>query len=262
MGRLDGKVAVVTGAGRGIGRAIALAYGQEGALVVVASRTASRVSEVVSEIEAAGGLALGLCVDVGERAQVQAMVASAVERFGTVDVLVNNAQGFGTRQHQEGSPGYTRLEEISEEAWDYTFQTGLKATLYGMQAVFPHMRDGRGGKIVNLGSGNGLAALKGTAAYNANKEAIRTLSRTAAAEWGRHSICVNVLVPTMLTDGAESFFASRPGVREKLEAQIPLGRFGDVSRDIGPVAVFLASSDSDFVTGQTLNVDGGQVLRP
>jgi NAD(P)-dependent dehydrogenase (short-subunit alcohol dehydrogenase family) len=119
-----------------------------------------------------------------------------------------------------------------------------------------------GGKIINFGSGNGIGAMKGTAAYNATKEAIRSLTRTAAAEWGKYGIGVNVIIPTMVTDSARDFLAARPGVEGKLVAQIPLRRLGDVERDIAPVAVFLASSDSDFVTGQTIHVDGGQILRP
>jgi NAD(P)-dependent dehydrogenase (short-subunit alcohol dehydrogenase family) len=260
MGKLHNKVALVTGAGRGIGRAIALAYAREGASVAVASRTESPVARVVSEIEGAGGTAVGVTVDVGDRDAVYDMVATTVELFGTVDILVNNAQAFGTPQRPEASPGYIPLEDFPEEVWDHTFQTGLKATLYGMQAVFPHMRD-RGGKIINLGSGNGQTAMRGTAAYNANKEAIATLTRTAAKEWGRYSICVNLIVPNMLTESAEAFFAARPGIEQKLVSQIPLRRFGDLDRDIGPVAAFLASSDSDYITGHTINVDGGQVMR-
>lgn len=261
MNRLEGKVTIVTGAGRGIGRAIALAYAAEGARVVVASRTAATVDTVVGEIREAGGSAIGVTVDVGEREEVDRMVAASVEGFGGVDVLVNNAQGFGTKERPEGSPGYVALEDFTDDVWDHTFQTGLKGTLYSMQAVFPHMRK-NGGKIINFGSGNGLAAMKGTAAYNSTKEAIRALTRTAANEWGKYDICVNVIVPTIITDAANAFFDARPGIREKLAAQIPLRRFGDIDRDIGPVAVFLASSDSDFVTGQTLHVDGGQVMRP
>ena len=261
MGRLTGKVAIVTGAGRGIGRAISLAFAAEGAEVVVASRGAASVDEVVAEISAQGGRALGLCCDVGEREQVEAMVAAGVDHFGRLDVLVNNAQGFGTKERPEGAPLYTPIESFPEVDWDFSFQTGVKATLFAMQAAFEQLKEHRG-KVINFGSGNGLGGMKGTAAYNANKEAIRALSRTAAAEWGKHGICVNVIVPTMRTDSARQFLEERPGIEEKLVAQIPLRRMGDVGRDIGPVAVFLASGDSDFVTGQTINVDGGQFLRP
>ncbi|MDO8365016.1 MAG: SDR family oxidoreductase [Actinomycetota bacterium] len=258
-GRLAGKTAIVTGAGRGIGRAIALSYAEEGANVVVASRSRGTVEAVVAEITAKGGTALGITCDVGSREEIDAMVDQTVAHFGGVDILVNNAQGFGTADKPEGSPGYVPLESFPDDIWDHTFQTGLKATLYGMQAVFPHMKE-HGGKIINFGSGNGVGAMKGTAAYNATKEGIRALTRTAANEWGRYSIYVNVLVPTIVTDSANAFFEDRPGIKEKLIGTIPLRRWGDVDRDIGPVAVFLACADSDFVTGQTLHVDGGQIL--
>ncbi|MFM2070185.1 MAG: hypothetical protein RLZZ623_448 [Actinomycetota bacterium] len=261
MGKLQGRTAIVTGAGRGIGRAISLAFAAEGANVVVASRTAATVDSVVAEIHDAGGEALGVVCDVGHRDQIDAAVAATIARFGTVDVLVNNAQGFGTAAEPAGAPVFHRLEEFPDDEWDFTFLTGLKASLWAMQAVFPHMRES-GGKIINFGSGNGIGAMKGTAAYNATKEAIRSLTRTAAAEWGRYGINVNVIVPTIVTDSAREFLADRPGVEAKLLAGIPLGRMGDVDHDIGPVAVFLASSDAGFMTGQTVHVDGGQILRP
>ncbi|MCU1346439.1 MAG: family NAD(P)-dependent oxidoreductase [Acidimicrobiia bacterium] len=261
MGKLDGKTAIVTGAGRGIGRAIAIDYGREGANVVVSSRTASTVESVVKEVQAAGGEAIGITCDVGCRDQIKSMVDQTVAKYGTVDILVNNAQGFGTAEHPTGSPVFHKVEDFPDDEWDFTFLTGLKATLWGMQEVFPYMKES-GGKIINFGSGNGIGAMKGTAAYNATKEGIRALSRTAANEWGRYNIMVNVIIPTIVTDSARDFLGNRPGVEEKLLAGIPLRRMGDVDRDIGPVAVFLASSDSDFITGQAINVDGGQILRP
>lgn len=261
MGRLDGVTAIVTGAGRGIGRAISIEYGREGANVVVTSRTGSTVDAVVTEIRMAGGQALGITCDVGHRDSIDAMVAQAVAHFGGVDVLVNNAQGFGTEAEPARAPSFRPLETFPDDEWDYTIRTGLTASLWAMQAVFPHMRD-RGGKIINFASGNGIGAMKGTAAYNATKEAIRSLTRTAAAEWGRYGINVNVLVPTIVTDSSRQFLAERPGLQDKLIAGIPMGRLGDVDRDIGPVAVFLASADSNFITGQSIHVDGGQILRP
>ena len=236
--KLEGKVAIITGASRGIGRAIASAYAAEGARLVLASRSSASIDPAVSEIESSGAEAIGVAVDVGERADVNRMVAAAIERFGRVDVLVNNAQSFGSKARPEGSPGHHPLENLAEDVWDRTFQTGLKGTLYGMQAVFPHMREA-GGAIINMGSGNGIGAMKGTAAYNATKEGIRALSRTAAAEWGKYGIRTNVIIPTMATGAMEAFFEARPGVREKLEAQSPLKRFGDVDRDVGQSLSFL-----------------------
>jgi 2-hydroxycyclohexanecarboxyl-CoA dehydrogenase len=230
--------------------------------VVVSSRTPSTVESAVKEIQAAGGEAIGITCDVGFADQIRSTVEQTVAHYGTVDILVNNAQGFGTAAAPTGSPVFHKLEEFPDDEWDFTFLTGVKASLWGMQAVFPYMKANGWGKIINFGSGNGIGAMKGTGAYNATKEAIRSLTRTAAAEWGRHNIMVNVIIPTIITDSARDFLGNRPGVEEKLLAGIPLRRMGDVDKDIGPVAVFLASSDSDFITGQALHVDGGQILRP
>jgi 2-hydroxycyclohexanecarboxyl-CoA dehydrogenase len=257
---LEGRVAIVTGAGRGIGKIISLAYAEAGAAVTVASRTASTVNAVAGEIAAAGGKALGVTCDVGERSQVDSMVAATVERFGRIDILVNNAQSVSTTPRSESASSYEPLETYPEDIWDHTYQTGLKATLYAMQAVFPHLRE-RGGKIINFGSGNGIANMKGTAAYNVTKEAIRSLTRTAAMEWGKHGICVNVVIPAIVTDMAADFLASRPAFADQLLASIPLRRMGE-SADIGPAMVFLASAASDYITGQTIHIDGGLIMRP
>ena len=140
VGKLEGKVAIVTGAGRGIGKAIAKVYAREGAKVVLASRTQANIDKVVDEIKAEGNVALGIATDVGKKADIFSMVAKTVEAFGPVDILVNNAQGFGTEKNPRASTIPTPLEDTDDEEWDYTFRTGASATLWGMQAVFPYMK--------------------------------------------------------------------------------------------------------------------------
>lgn len=260
MSRLADKVAIITGAGRGIGRAIALAYAAEGARVVVASRSADTVAAVCAEIAAAGGIAHGITCDVSDRAQIQHMVAESVRVFGTVDILVNNAQSFGTRSAPRAYPSRRGVEVSADEEWQYTLQTGLFATLWGMQAVFPILQP-KGGKIINFGSMAGQRGESRTAAYNATKEAIRALSRTAAREWGRYRINVNVINPAALSNALRTFQKDFPPPAGTEAAQhIPLRRLGDPLRDIAPVAVFLASADSDYVTGMTLMADGGLLM--
>jgi NAD(P)-dependent dehydrogenase (short-subunit alcohol dehydrogenase family) len=260
MPRLADKVAIVTGAGRGIGRAISLAYAAEGANVVVASRSLDTVEAVCKEIADAGGQALGVACDVADKAQIQAVVARAVDTYGTVDILVNNAQSFGTRADPKPYPPRRGVEDSLDEEWEYTLRTGLMATLWGMQAVFPIMKT-RGGKIINFGSMAGQRGESKTAPYNATKEAIRALTRTAAREWGRYKINVNVINPAAVTHALQAVQRDHglgPGTEDA--KHIPLRRLGDPLRDIAPVAVFLASSDSDFVTGMTVMADGGLMM--
>jgi NAD(P)-dependent dehydrogenase (short-subunit alcohol dehydrogenase family) len=256
MGRLEGKVAIVTGGGQGVGKGIALAFAREGARVVIAEINPETANETADEIKALGHQALAVVCDVGAEEQVTAMVAKAASEFGPIDILVNNAQSWtGRSAYHLGSP----IESFPEDWWDLAFQTGVKATLYCCKAVFPHMKD-RGGKIINFASYMGVIGWEGSADYNANKEAIRGLSRTAAREWGKYGINVNVICPAAISPAMIAFgMASPDKVEEMTKAieQIPLKRVGDPEKDIGPVAVFLASADSDFVTGQTIMVDGG-----
>ena len=249
MGKLDGKVAIVTGAGQGVGRGVAVALAKEGARVVIAEIKPDTATAVEEEIRALGGEALAITCDVGDEAQVKRMVDQAVARFGPVDILVNNAQSWtGRSAYHLGSP----IESLPEEWWDLAFQSGVKA-------VFPHMKD-RGGKIINMASYMGVIGWEGSADYNANKEAIRGLSRTAAREWGKYGINVNVICPSAITPSMIAFGEASPDKIEEMSKaieQIPLRRVGDAEKDIGRVAVFLASEDSDLMTGQTLMVDGG-----
>jgi NAD(P)-dependent dehydrogenase (short-subunit alcohol dehydrogenase family) len=250
--RLAGKVAVVTGSGQGIGEGIALAFAREGAKVVVAELRPHRVERTVARIREAGGTALGVTVDVGIRADLERLVAASVAEFGGLHILVNNAQGYAP---------HTPLESVGDEQFDHVWRTGVKATLWAMQAAFPHLRQA-GGRIVNIVS---LAAERGDPGlgpYNATKLGILGLTRTAAREWGRHGILVNCIAPAALSRRGMDFAERDPQRYERMMAQRPIPRFGDPLEDIAPIAVFLASEDSRYLTGHTLYADGGAHVAP
>jgi NAD(P)-dependent dehydrogenase (short-subunit alcohol dehydrogenase family) len=251
MGRLDGKVAIVTGAGQGIGRGIAVVLAREGAQVVVAEIKEHRGRRTADEIAAAGGDALALVVDVSQRDQVGRMVADTVRRYGTVDVLVNNAQAMHAR---------TPVVELTSEQVDVFWISGLKGTLWGMQAVYPIMKAKGSGRIINFVSSAGLRGEPGLADYNATKEGIRALTKTAAREWGRDGITVNCIAPGALSKRGQEFITRDPEEFARRNAQKAIPRLGDPETDIAPVAVFLASEESRFVTGQTMFADGGYCL--
>jgi NAD(P)-dependent dehydrogenase (short-subunit alcohol dehydrogenase family) len=264
MGALEDKVAIVTGGARGIGKGIAARFAREGAKVVVVSRTPASVEGTVEEIRAAGGVALGVPADVGDRAQVDRMVATAIEELGRVDILVNVAQSFGTAEAPASSPIHSGVESYPEDQWDHLFQTGVKASLYGMQAVFPGMKERGWGRIINFGSAAEQLGTPFVSAYAANKAAIRALSRTAAHEWGRYGITVNVINPVVASDAAMGHFEKRAGDDpEKLaqliaaaEARNPMGRSGTPA-DAGGLATFICSNDASYLTAMTFLLDGG-----
>ena len=247
MAKLEGKVAIVTGSGQGIGRGIAIAFAKEGAKVVVADINAETANNVANEIQDLGKEALAIVCDVGDEQQVQNMVDQAVAKFGPIDILVNNAQGYVPMRS---------IENVEEKHWDKSLRTGLKAAWYCCKAVFPHMKD-RGGKIINFASASAIVGMEGMVTYNATKEAIRGFTRTAAREWGRHNINVNVICPSALTPQMEWRQQQFPEEHEKHMEAVALHRVGDPEKDIGRAAVFLASEDSDFITGHTFMVDGG-----
>ena len=199
-GRLDGRVALVTGAGQGIGRGTALALAKEGASVVLAGRTVSKCEAVAAEIAALGGTALPVECDVSVRAQVDAAVAATVSAFGGIDILVNNAQ----------TSVQATLEDTTYEDIELAWHTGALATFYAMQSAFPHLRARGGGTIVNFGSSTAIEGNAAFGAYAMAKEAIRGLSRVASREWGPFGIRVNVIVPNALSPASEDFRDAHP----------------------------------------------------
>jgi len=249
MGILEGKVALVTGAGQGVGRGIALALAGEGARVVVAGRTEGKLLSTCAEIAQRGGSAVPVVCDVMIAEDVSRCVQGAVEAFGTIDILINNAQVVPLG----------RLLDISEEHYLEGMDSGPLATLRFMKACHPHLRDG--GVIVNMGSSSAIRWDPiGYGAYTAAKEAIRALTRAAACEWGVDGIRVNCVLPLAMSPAMEGWISSRPEESSAFFKTIPLGYVGDCETDIGRAVVFLCGPDSRYITGHSLPLDGGQAF--
>jgi NAD(P)-dependent dehydrogenase (short-subunit alcohol dehydrogenase family) len=247
--RLAGRVAIVTGAGMGIGRGIARRYAREGCRVVVAELRADLGARTAAEIRSElGGEARHLTVDVGRRDDVHRMVDDTIATEGRVDVLVNNAQGY--------TP-LVPLEEKTDDMLARSLDSGLWATFWSMQAVFPHMRDQHFGRIINFCSLNGVTGAWFSVDYNATKEGIRGLTRSAAREWGQHNITVNAIAPGAASEGYRAWADRNPEQARAAVATIPLQRMGDPETDLGGVALFLATDDGSYITGHTLFADGG-----
>jgi NAD(P)-dependent dehydrogenase (short-subunit alcohol dehydrogenase family) len=254
MMQLEGKVAIVTGAGRGIGRAIARLFAAEGAAVVVAARTITEGEEAVAHIERAGGNARFIPTDVSQDAEVRALVAETIRAHGRLDALVNNAGISGP-----GKP----LAETSEVEWDRVIDTNLKGCYLGMRYAIPHLRAAGGGAIVNLSSVLAEQTLPGCTAYTASKAAIIGLTRATALEVGPDRIRVNCVLPgstdtPMMWEGLTE--AERLEIEPQVAGAAPLGKVGR-PEEIARVALFLVSEASSFMTGASLLVDGGLLTR-
>lgn len=247
-GRLAGRAAIITGAGDGVGLGMAKRFAAEGAAVLVAEFNEETGKAAAGALQAAGAKAQFFKCDVTEQAQVEAMVATCVEQFGSVDILVNNAyRGMG----------YHRVEKMPDENFEHALKINFWAAKWSMTAAFPYMKSNRWGRIINVGSLNGVNAHVGTTDYNISKEALRALTRTAAREWAPYGICANIICPAAASSSFRTFSERQPELATAMEAANPMGRMGDPEKDIGGVALFLASEDARYLTGNTLFVDGG-----
>lgn len=250
---LAGRTVIVTGATRGIGRGIAHHLGRLGARLVVTGRKPRRLDALGAELDALGVEHLALAGNVADRRHAQDVAAAALDRFGRIDGLVANAQTFVP---------VMPLEAVTEAELATVFGTGPWGTLWSMQAVLPAMRAQGFGRIVTMGSAMGFTGAAGYGPYGASKEAIRSLTRTAAREWARHGVVVNCVCPASAAHRLPpSDDPARAAAFAAMYADHPMGRDGDPEADIAPVVAFLLSDGCRYLTGQTLMVDGGGLLR-
>jgi NAD(P)-dependent dehydrogenase (short-subunit alcohol dehydrogenase family) len=247
-GKLDGKVAIVTGAGQGGGRGSALNFAREGADVVLFGRTAGKLESVAQEIKKLRRRALVVAGDATQLASVNECVERTIASFGRLDILVNAAQSPDLR--------YGPLLQVKPEVMQEMWSSGPVATLAFMRACHPHLRAAGGGAIVNFGSGAQFSP-KDYGPYAASKAAVQTLSRAAALEWASDGIRVNVIIPLAASPAYDAACAADPTFATAFTATIPLKRMGDPDGDIGRAVLFLAGPDAAYVTGTTLMVDGG-----
>lgn len=249
--KLDGKVAIVTGGGSGIGKGIAAALLKEGASVVITGRTVSRLKSAETELAGLGRVK-GVAGDGAKEEDVLRTVKGTVDAFGRIDILVNNAHS--------SKPGVA-LADTTMENLQLSMGSGFLGTFFFMKHCFPYLRESRG-RVINFGSGAAINGQVGQSAYAAAKEAIRGLSRVAVNEWGPLGITINIILPFAETPGMLKWKTDMPDAYAASLEHVPLRKLAEPEGDVGRLVVFLASDDARAITGQTIGCDGGASMRP
>ncbi|GAB3563296.1 3-oxoacyl-ACP reductase FabG [Amycolatopsis endophytica] len=250
MSSLNGKVAIVTGAGRGLGREMARALAGAGARVTVAARTATELDRFVAEQEAAGREALACPTDITDASAVERMTEATVQRFGRVDILVNNS----------GIVATTPLLEQEPDEWDRVLATNLRGVYLATRAVGRHFVAQKSGKVINIASNFALQGVANHAAYSASKAGVLAFTRSMAMEWARSGIQVNAIAPGYFATDLNAEMRADAETTEKVVRAIPARRMGE-PREITPWLLLLAGPESDFMTGEHIVLDGGQTVR-
>jgi NAD(P)-dependent dehydrogenase (short-subunit alcohol dehydrogenase family) len=251
-GDLEGRTAIVTGAGQGVGEGIARALAATGANVVVAARRAETGEPAAAAIRDAGGEAVCVVTDVTNRASMTACVEETVARYGGLEIMVHNAFRGGTPH---------RLEDLDLELWGQNSRTAVWGSYYSAVLALPHLRRaGARGRLILITSPSGVEGSVNIPAYSPVKAAQRAMAKSLSREWGGHGITVNCVAPVAETPALVTAFERNPVLKERIEDRTALGRIGDPERDIGAVAHFLASDAGGYVTGQTIVCDGGSFM--
>lgn len=248
MSRLAGKVAIITGGAGGIGKGMALAFVKEGAKVAIIDLNEETGKETIKELQEYQPESIFIQANLKEHNKLANLVRQVADKFGKIDILVNNAHASRMKS----------IEETTQADFDLSFDTGFYPTFYFMQAALPYLKETQG-KIINFASGAGLNGDTNQGTYAAAKEAIRGITRVAANEFGPFGINVNIIAPIANSPGMIEWAEANPEYYQNMISKIPLRRLGELESDIGRVAVFLASEDSDYITGQTIMVDGGSI---
>lgn len=253
MKKLYNNVTIITGGGKGIGFGLASAFAQEGSNIVITGRNEGRLLDAKGRLEEKYGVkVLAIVADGADEARIKYVIDKTVETFGKINTLINNAQA---------SKSGLSLVEHTKEDFDLAINSGLYATFFYMREAYPYLKETKG-SVINFASGAGLFGKPGQSSYAAAKEGIRGLSRVAATEWGPDGIRVNMIAPLAMTESLQQWREQYPELYERTIQSIPLGRFADPMQDIGRVAVFLASDDASYLTGETITLQGGSGLRP